>query len=73
MHDKSNNKWKVHVHKVKSEKLRKNCYWVIRTFIKGVLRITNDNKGFYGSDVTEYEGKRLSEEVMKAIKNNEET
>ena len=31
----------------------------------------NNNKEFYGSELTENEGKRLSEEVIQAIKNNE--
>ena len=71
VHDKINKKWKVCTHKGKTEKLSKHYYGVIITFMKGVLRIKNDNKGFYSFDVREYEVKRLSKEVMKDIKNNE--
>ena len=71
MHEKSNNKCKVHVHKGKTDKLSKNCYGMIGTLKKGVLRITNNNKWLCGSELTQYESKPLSEEVMQAIKNNE--
>ena len=44
---------------------------MIGTFTNGVLRITNNNKGFCGSEITEHEVKRLSKEVIQAIKNDE--
>ena len=44
---------------------------MIGTFTKAALRIINNNKEFYSSEPIEVEGKRLSEEVIQAIKNNE--
>ena len=61
----------MHVHKGKTEKLGKNCYGVIGTFTKGLLRIKNNNKEFYGLELTEYQVKRLSKEVIQSIENNE--
>ena len=69
-HNESNNKCKVCVHQWKTENLSKYCYGLIGTFTKGALRITNNNKEFYGSELTEREGKILSEEVIQYIKNN---
>ena len=71
MHDKSNKKRKVHAHKGKTEKLSKHYYGVIGTFKKGVLIMINNDKEFHSSEPTEVEVKRLSEEVIQAIKNNE--
>ena len=44
---------------------------MIGTFTKGVLRIINNDKEFFSSEPIEVEVKRLSEEAIQAIKNNE--
>ena len=44
---------------------------MIGKFTKGVLIIKINNKEFYGSKLIEHEGKRLSNEVIQAITNNE--
>ena len=52
VHDESNNKCKVCVHKIKIDKFGKNCSGVIGMFTKGLLRITNDSEEFHGSCLT---------------------
>ena len=61
----------MHVCKAKTEKLSKHCYSVNGTFAKGALIIINNNKEFYSSEPIEVEGKRISEVIIQAIKNNE--
>ena len=47
------------------------CYGVLGTFSKGELRIVGNNKDFLRKELVEGDGKRLSEEVMQPIENNE--
>ena len=71
MHDKINKRRKVCTHKGKKETLSKHCYGVIGKFTNGALRMINNNKYFFSSEPIHVEGKRLSEEVIQAIMNNE--
>ena len=47
------------------------CYGVIGTFTKGVLRIKSNDKEYVRSEPIEFDSKRLIEEVTQAINNNE--
>ena len=69
--DKSSKRRKVHAYKGTKEILSMQCYGVIGTFTKGVLRTTSNNKEFVRSEPIEFEGTRLSDEVTQAIKNDE--
>ena len=60
------------VYKIKKEILSKQCYDVVGTFTNGVLRTINNNKEFSSSEPMDVEWKRLSEEVIQDINNNEE-
>ena len=64
-------KYGKHVCKGNKEILSMQCYGVIGTFTKGVLRITSNNKEFVRSKPTDFVGTQLSEEIIQAIKNNE--
>ena len=69
--DKSNERRKAHVYKGTKETLSMQCCGVIGTFTKGVLKITSNDEEFVTSEQTEFEGTRLSDEVMQAMKKNE--
>ena len=57
--------------KANKEMLSMQCYGVIGTFTKGVLRNTSNSEEFVRSEPTDFVGTRLSEEVIQAIKSNE--
>ena len=71
VHDKSNVRQKVCVYKYKKEKLSKNVYGIIGTFTNRVLRIIDVDKEFISSDPIQVKGKKLNDDVIQAIKNNE--
>ena len=71
VHDESNFRRKAHVCDCKKEKLSVNFYGLIGTFKNGALRITYNGKDFISEDTIEEEVKKLSDDVIQAIENNE--
>ena len=70
-HDKINLRYKVHECNCEKQKLGLNCYSAVGVFKNGGLRIIENDKEFVGDEITEEEGKGLSEDVFQAIKNKE--
>ena len=73
VHDEINFRRKVHACNYKKEKWSVNCYGVIGIFTHGVLRIIDNDKDFISEDAIEEEVKKLTDDVIQDIKNNEAT
>ena len=71
LHDESNVRRKVHKWKRKKEELSVNCHGIIRTFTNVALLTIDNDKVFIIEDPIEVEGKKLSDDVIQSIKNNE--